>query len=389
MGSNLAKNITKNSKLHVYDPNKNALIKTKKNCNSNLSIHESVYSLTQNMDKPRVIMTLIPHGIPTDVFITQALPQLSNGDTILDFSNEHYSTSNLRHKTCATRGVDYLSVGISGGTLGALEGPALMVGGSLKPHVFSFLDSFSSDLTNVSVEPSSGHFVKMVHNGVEYGMLQGISDIWNFCGQNREHMYKILEGAENSMLSGFLIKNTRDALDMYSIPLISTKCEMNDTGMWCVILALNKKIRAGTITSAIQSRINSTYNVHKYHLDRTSTLSDLIGISVDTLLFVYASTLLEGYSLTSLQNIDKSTSQNAWKGSTIIDCRMLELNTTQLQIILTSTKHSVERCIEYCCKNDIYIPTVTAAYQQYLSVHTHLGTNLLMAQRNLFGNHKI
>lgn len=394
MGSNLACNITKKRNLYVHDVSKDAVISTiqKCKCNKYTSLpYDTLSYMIDSMQCPRNIVSLLPHGEITDSFLKDIIPMLDANDVILDCANEHYNTSSKRHDICNHFDINYIGVGISGGAVGALNGPSVMIGGNIPHYTYEFLNSFCNDVTLINDDPTSGHFIKMVHNGIEYGMLQAISDIWNFCGQDVDIMKLILNNSKNTCLNGFLINNALETLDIYNISKISSECFMNDTGTWCSQLAIENNIPFFTINSSIQTRINSQFNhskpVEASYYNYYTNSEDIITIAVHVLQFVYASSILEGISLLSYKNISHDIAKKAWSGNTIINCDLLRENKEYITNIMKKHLDDVSFFVSHSATMNICIPAVSAAYQQYLSFNHNLGTNLLMAQRNLFGNH--
>jgi 6-phosphogluconate dehydrogenase len=276
MGSNLAVNISKKHKIHLYNRTHAKTVKTIKKGNSDSMIgHDSILNMINHMESPRTIITMLPHGSVNFENIKHTSNLLNSSDTIIDCANEHYIQSFKNSNVCEKNSVNYLGVGMSGGANGALNGPAIMVGGQM--HIYEkqkdFLKSFCTNVVYLNSNPDSGHFTKMVHNGIEYSMLQIFADIYGYLNNNKQSMKTFLEKIEtnHSDLYGYLGICAKKVLEIYELPNISDKAQMNDTGLWCVQYAYENKLNTPTMHSAVMTRIssnmeknNESVNINKY-----------------------------------------------------------------------------------------------------------------------------
>ncbi|MBA3816728.1 MAG: NAD(P)-binding domain-containing protein [Parachlamydiaceae bacterium] len=184
MGRNLLLNMAdRGFSVAGYDRDKSKVAELQKETNKQkIQGAEDLNEFINLLQEPRSIMLLVPAGAPVDAVINELVPLLKKGDLIIDAGNSHYTDTNLRAQNLAKMGIQFLGVGVSGGEEGARNGPSIMPGGPKEAYerVRPILEAISA---NVNGEPcvaylgegSSGHYVKMVHNGIEYGIMQLIS----------------------------------------------------------------------------------------------------------------------------------------------------------------------------------------------------------------------
>ena len=394
MGSNLALNISKKQKLHLYNRTASRIEKTiKEGTPGSMKGYETVFQMTQAMEKPRTIITMLPHGEPSMSMIKHTVKLLEPGDTIIDCANEHYTNSVQREKLCGTYQVNYLGTGMSGGANGALYGPAVMIGGrkSVYDAQKSYLHSFCNSVVHIDETPDSGHFTKMVHNGIEYAMLQTIADVYAYFNYNYDFMTTILRRCcnEKCELNGYLTQCAMYVLDNYDIEKISDSAHMNDTGLWCVEYAYANGLSVPTMHSAVQARLASKLPKHNVKYQRTNTKVDL-DAGYQALRLVFAMAVYEGITLIEHKRIASNRAQEAWSTSTIIECPMVDKNKRELECITNESIHKARLLLAECVRNGVPVPSVSAAVQHHDFVNQPVTQmNLLMAQRNYFGQHPI
>lgn len=383
MGANLALNISKNRDLNIYN---RTTAKTFQICDKNrvrLNGFSNVESFIENTETPRKIITMMPNGINFDNFLSLMDP----GDVIIDCANEHYEVSSKKDQECSKWGVQYLGVGMSGGAFGALHGPAVMIGGneSAWKENKEFFETFCNNTVYIGTEPDVGHFTKMVHNGVEYSMLQCIADIYSYCNHDGELTQEVLQGCDQ----GYLTETAQEVLRTYSIDKIVDDCKMNSTGLWCSQYALEHNIPLTTIHTSVQYRINSSQKYDNNWIRNqiaTPNISDAQG----AIRFVFALAFYEGLSLVKHKGIDPDKARQAWSKFTIIRCDMTNLNEQELLMEMDKNIYHMRNLVKSCVFLGINIPVLSAALQYYEFTHTtQTQMALIMAQRNYFGNHEI
>jgi 6-phosphogluconate dehydrogenase len=387
IGGNLALNIQKSQELNVCNrsPEKVKAIVKK---TSHVKGYENVEEMVSDMKEPRTIITALPHGDTTDNMVRILRTVMSRGDTIVDCSNEFYRTSRNRGAFCQSRGIGYLGVGLSGGAEGARTGPALMIGGP--SYVFEehedLFKSFAKSYAYMGEDYGVGHFTKMVHNGVEYGMLQGIADVYAYCNQDGYYMGQVLKRIENTDIYGYLTKSAMNVLHEYDFKKIADIGHMNNTGLWCSEIGLEYGIPTPTINSAVNSRFTSRHVKALNTTDHRNYAIDF-DVAVDTLRFVFATSLLEGYELMATRHVGNESIKQAWSSGTIIECPMIGQD---YRTIIEETVENARVMVMYCTAAGIPCPAIQAALTQYDFTHqTSTSMKFIMAQRNYFGQHEM
>jgi 6-phosphogluconate dehydrogenase len=392
MGSNLAINISKKHKLHLYNRTTSIIEKTiNQGTPGRMKGHQTVLQMTHAMEIPRTIINMLPHGEPSTTMMKHTVNLLDPGDTIIDCANEHYTHSVEREKLCDKHCVNYLGTGMSGGTNGALYGPAVMIGGrkSVYDAQKDYLNSFCNSVVHVGEKPDSGHFTKMVHNGIEYSMLQAIADVYAYLNYDYDSMTKILRRCCNrdSELNGYLAQCAFQVLDNYDIGDISDVAPINDTVLWCVNYAYKHSINVPTMHSAIQARLASTVPKNNVWYQRSNTKVNL-DAAYQALRLVFAMAVNEGISLIEHKSIASINAKDAWSTSSIIECLMLNKNKTELDCITNESIHKARILLTECVRSGVPVPSISAAVQHHDFTHQPVTQmNFLMAQRNYYGQH--
>lgn len=211
----------------------------------------SLAEFFQQLSPPRTILLVVPAGAPVETAVDALLPFLQRGDLVIDAGNSHYKDSEARCRTFEQQGFDFIGMGVSGGEKGALWGPSLMPGGSLsgwlrvKP-VFKEISAKANDgLPCVAwMGPGgAGHFVKMVHNGIEYAIMQLIAEIYDLlhraAGLSNLRLAELFSGWNNRELRSYLVESTATVLSAIDentrkplVDLILDEAEQKGTGIW-------------------------------------------------------------------------------------------------------------------------------------------------------------
>ena len=232
----------------------------------------SVEAFVHSLERPRKVMLLVKAGKPVDDFIEMVLPYLEEGDIIIDGGNSHYPDTIRRTKYVENKGLLYIGTGVSGGEEGALMGPSIMPGGSAAawPHVKDIFQSIAAKVEDGSPccdwvgSDGAGHFVKMVHNGIEYGDMQLISEAYflmkNLLGMSADEMHEVFREWNEGELDSYLIEITRDILafrDEDGEPLLEKILDtagQKGTGKWTGISALDLGIPLTLIGESVFAR---------------------------------------------------------------------------------------------------------------------------------------
>ncbi|MBQ10084.1 MAG: 6-phosphogluconate dehydrogenase (decarboxylating) [Planctomyces sp.] len=227
----------------------------------------SIEELVNNLTTPKAVWVMLPIGQPTEDTITSLIPLLSAGDTVLDGGNANYKDSMRRAELLAGHGIDFMDVGTSGGIWGLVEGYALMIGG--KKEVFQRLEPIfqtlapSKDQGLSHVGPAgSGHFVKMVHNGVEYGLMQAYAEGFEIMEAKKEFDLDLGQIAEGwrygSVVRSWLLELAAAALvEDPKLESLEAYVEDSGEGRWTVQESIDLAVPAPVITASVQARFRS------------------------------------------------------------------------------------------------------------------------------------
>lgn len=224
------------------------------------------------LKQPRAIIMLVPAGPPVDAVIRDLLPHLSAGDLIIDGGNSHFSDTDLRAKEVTSRGLGYLGVGISGGASGARHGPSMMPGGSASMYA-RVRPIFEAAAAKVDGDPcvtflgprSAGHYVKMVHNGIEYAIMQLIAETYDLlnrgAGLSNDQLAETYAQWNDTDVGGFLVEITAhifrqpdDRSCQRLIDVILDEAKQKGTGLWTSQEAMALQVPAPTIDMAVAMR---------------------------------------------------------------------------------------------------------------------------------------
>ncbi|XP_045784762.1 6-phosphogluconate dehydrogenase, decarboxylating isoform X2 [Maniola jurtina] len=232
---------------------------------------KSLEDMISKLKKPRKIMLLVKAGSAVDEFVKKLVPLLEKGDIIIDGGNSQYTDTQRWCKELAPTGILYMGMGVSGGEDGARHGPSLMPGGHAAawPYVKPIFQAISAKASGEPCcdwvgEDGAGHFVKMVHNGIEYGDMQLICEAYHIMkdilGMKQDEMAKVFDDWNKGILDSFLIEITRDILNFkdkdgeYLLPKIRDTAGQKGTGKWTGISALEYGVPVTLIGEAVFAR---------------------------------------------------------------------------------------------------------------------------------------
>ena len=440
MGKNFALNMAdKGFRVGVYNRTEEKTRRFMKEEGDHRSI-EAGYSLDAFVGilrKPRAVLIFVPAGDPVDEVISELVVNLESGDLIIDCGNSHFKDTNRRENSLSKEGILFLGMGVSGGEYGARHGPSLMPGGSEEAYnrVRRILEASAAQ---VKGEPcvaylgprSAGHYVKMVHNGIEYGIMQLIAESYDLLRQglgfDLERLRSIYENWNREKLSSYLIEITAEVLDRKDdktgkplIDMILDRARQKGTGKWTSWDALDLQTPVPTIDVAVAMRNMSVYKEERreagdslsgpresFKGDREAYLHELEKGLFAAVLITYAQgmSLLRQASLSYEYNLDLEEVARIWRGGCIIRAALLEdirkafREQPDLKNLLLSSSlgRSVMECQRdlrkvACTGAELGIPvpgfmSAIAYYDAYRSVH--LPANLIMALRDYFGAHQ-
>ena len=236
----------------------------------------SIEEFVSLLKRPRKVMLLVRAGSPVDDVISQLLPLLEAGDIIIDGGNSHFLDTERRRAEIEERGLYFIGTGVSGGEEGARYGPSIMPGGSPQawPHVQSIFQNIAAKVEGGEPccdwvgEGGAGHYVKMVHNGIEYGDMQLIGEAYDLMrrglGLTYEELYEVFDAWNHGVLDSYLIEITRDIMafrDENGDPLVESILDaagQKGTGKWTIDSALDLGMPVTLISEAVMSRMLSS-----------------------------------------------------------------------------------------------------------------------------------
>jgi len=397
---------------------------------------ESLAEFIDLLRRPRSVMMLVPAGAPVDSVIRDLLPHLDQGDLIVDGGNSHFSDTDLRQKTMADKGLHYLGVGISGGEAGARHGPSMMPGGPyeayerVRPIFEAVAAHVNGDSCVTYLGPgSAGHYVKMVHNGIEYGLMQLIAETYDLMkrGLNLtdDELHDIYSQWNQTELQSYLLEITADIFsqldkqtDKRLIDVILDEAKQKGTGMWTSQNAMELKQPTPTIDLAVAMRDLSMVKAqretaaqlfegppHHFVGDRELFVSRLRQVLYAGMVITFAQgmALLQRASAAYEYHLPLADVARIWRGGCIIraalldDIRSAYLEQPDLPNLLFAPKmaqavmdrqEDLRTMVHYA--TDLGLPTPgLMASLAYLDAFRSawLPANLIQAQRDYFGAH--
>lgn len=402
----------------------------------NIAGAHSIEELVASLKSPRKIMLMVKAGKPVDDFIELLIPHLSAGDIIIDGGNSHFPDTERRVKYVESKGLRYIGTGVSGGEEGALLGPSIMPGGSkdawneVKPifqGIAAKVDDGSPCCDWVGTG-GAGHFVKMVHNGIEYGDMQLICEVYqvmkNVLGMSADEMHEVFKEWNEGELDSYLIEITRDILAYKEdgIPMIDKILDtagQKGTGKWTGTVALDLGVPLTLITESVFARCLSAMKNERVQAAQVLTAGPKPSFTGDKKQFIdllrdalYAAKVIsyaQGYQMMRAAAKEFGWELNygnialMWRGGCIIRSRFLgnikeafDKNPELTNLLLDpyfSTK--IQACQEGLRKvtstailNGIPVPCLSAGINYYDGYRCErLPANLLQAQRDYFGAH--
>ena len=396
----------------------------------------SIEELTENLAKPRKVMLMVKAGAAVDSFIDQVLPHLEDGDIIIDGGNSHFPDTIRRTEYVESKGKLYIGTGVSGGEEGALLGPSIMPGGSPPAweHVKPILQAICAKTDDGEPccewvgENGAGHFVKMVHNGIEYGDMQMICETYQMMreglGMTNRQMHDCFAQWYQGELNSYLIEITRDILGYKDedgtevIDLILDTAGQKGTGKWTAIESLNlgqpltligEAVFARCLSALKDERVKAAKSLKgpraKFRGDKEKFLNDLRQALYASKIISYA----QGYQLMRAAAVEYNWNLNyggialMWRGGCIIRSVFLgkikeafdkkpKLENLLLDPFFKKAVRKAQvswrRVVTTAVKLGIPMPAISSALAFYDGYRCErLPANLLQAQRDYFGAH--
>ena len=398
---------------------------------------DTIEDFVQSLKKPRKVMLMIKAGTTVDETIGKLLPFLEEGDIIIDGGNSNYEDSERRVKELYKKGIYFVGSGVSGGELGALYGPSLMPGGAREAweEIKDIFTAISAKAGRNGDEPcttwigngGAGHYVKTIHNGIEYGDMQIISEIYavlrDVMKLTNEEMAKLFSTWNEGVLKSYLVEITAEILAEkdedgdYLLNKILDTAMQKGTGKWSVISALNEGQPLTLITEAVYARVLSSMKDERVIASKLvktishpepeldETLGSLEGALYAAKIISYAQgfSLLQAASDRYQWELKLGDIASIWRGGCIIRSAFLddiseayEKNEELQNLMVEDFFHDelikavsgLREIIILGVRNGIALPALSSAMAYYDGYHReNLPANLLQAQRDYFGAH--
>lgn len=396
----------------------------------------SIEELVENLEKPRKIMMMVKAGAAVDQLIDQLIPHLEAGDILIDGGNSHFPDTIRRTQYVESKGLLYIGAGVSGGEEGALKGPSMMPGGSPAawPYVKPIFQAICAKVEDGSPccdwvgENGAGHFVKMVHNGIEYGDMQLICEAYQLMrdglGMSAEEMHQVFADWNKTELDSYLIEITRDILGYKdekgetTVNYILDTAGQKGTGKWTGIAALDEGVPLTLIGEAVFARCLSAMKEERVAAAKVFP-KEIPAFTGDKAAFIenirkalYASKIIsyaQGYTLmrtaakTYNWNLNYGGIALMWRGGCIIRSVFLgkikeaydkDPNLVNLLMddyfgeTIKGLVPAWREVVAYAAKAGIPMPAFSSALSYFDGYTTaNLPANLLQAQRDYFGAH--
>ena len=396
----------------------------------------SIDEMVGLLKRPRRVMLMVKAGKAVDEFIDHVLPHLEAGDIIIDGGNSLFEDTARRTAYVESKGLLYIGTGVSGGEEGARRGPSIMPGGSAAawPHVKEIFQAIAAKVDGGTPccdwvgENGAGHYVKMVHNGIEYGDMQLICEAYNLMrtglGMTADEMHKVFSAWQDGDLNSYLIEITRDILsfkDADGQPLVDKILDtagQKGTGKWTVIASQDLGIPITLIAEAVYARMISALKEERVAASKKlsgpqpTIKGDRSKIVEDIRKALYASKIVsyaQGYMLMRAAaqqfgwKLDYGAIALMWRGGCIIRSVFLgkikeafEKNSKLPNLVLdpffrkalNGSHRAWRNVVALAVKKGIPVPALSTALAFYDGYRTErLPTNLLQAQRDYFGAH--
>ena len=438
MGQNLALNIARNGfPVTVWNRTQDRVESTLARCEEGYPMFgaKSPEEACASLVRPRKVLLLVKAGAPVDATIEQFLPHLQSGDMIIDAGNSHPDDTERRSVALAAKGFRFVGMGVSGGEEGALNGPSMMPGGeqSAYDELAPILQKCAAQVddgacvTHVG-KGAAGHFVKMVHNGIEYGDMQLIAECFdlmkNVLGMSHAQMADTFAEWNQGFLESFLIEITERILRAEDpetgqpmVEVILDKAGQKGTGKWTSEIALRYGIPVPTMQAAVEARYLSAMKAQRVRASQqlagpaaaAAPDSDVLDAIRDALYCSKICSYAQGLDLIATANADKDWGVDLgevariWKGGCIIRARFLKsiqeayrnqgslpnlLLDAGLGGFLQEHQGAWRRVVALAAERGVPVLAMAASLSYFDSYRrAALPQNLTQAQRDLFGAH--
>ena len=423
MGKNIALNLSDNGVIiKAFNNSEKKLNDIKKEFKNDFIPFDNLEQFVENLEDPKTILLMVPSGEATKEVIEKLGSLLGEGGTIIDGGNSFYLDSIENGEYLKKNSINFIGMGVSGGEDGARNGPALMVGSetSIETSLFDTLKNIAAkaevECLGIYQGPGTGHFIKMVHNGIEYAEMQSIAEMYLILKKlnksNKEISSFFSSQSENSN-SSYLIEITSKILqkkdgDEFVIDQIKPIAQNKGTGRLTIQTSLDLDVSIPSISAAYDARLQS----NNQYITKTSMESIDEDISdknlSDALYFSRVCSMIQGLELitkfSESENHEISIVEvlENWRGGCIIRSNLLldlkkefseNNNFYSLDNIfnnLQQNRAAISKVLQITTKNNISTPVLSASFNWFNNLTSvDNPSNLIQAQRDFFGRHKV
>ena len=434
MGKNLALNIAeKGTFVKAFNDSREKIDVISEEFGGMFAGFTKLEELIGSLERPRNILLMIPSGQPTHSVINQLSNLLDEGDVIIDGGNSFYQESENHGNILSSKSIEFVGMGVSGGEEGARHGPAIMIGSAnnLSDELVELLTAISAKAPNDCIGlykgHGSGHFIKMVHNGIEYAEMQLITEAYyllKYAEYSNIEIAEFFESLKGRNQSSYLIEITSEILrkkdgEVFTLDLIKPFANNKGTGKLTIETSFELGISAPSIYAAYDARVQSnagdtwrkaTNQNEDTMLEHDPSFNKVINESnlSKALYFGRVAAMVQGlkiihkYSEVNDLSINYSDIFNNWSGGCIIRSQMLdellEINKTAEDFLKSESLHNllkdnlsvVKDVVSSSISNNISLPVLSSSLSWYLNLSSDSNpSNLIQAQRDYFGSHTV
>jgi len=434
MGKNIALNIAeKGTFVKAFNSSQEKIDVISEEFGGMFSGFTELEELIDNLERPRNILLMIPSGQPTHSVINQLANLLDEGDVIIYGGNSFYQESENHGNILSSKSIEFIGMGVSGGEEGARHGPAIMIGSAnnLSDELVELLSAISAKAPNDCIGfykgHGSGHFIKMVHNGIEYAEMQLITETYyllKYAEYSNIEIAEFFESLKGRNQSSYLIEITSEILrkkdgEFFTLDLIKPFANNKGTGKLTIETSFELGISAPSIYAAYDARVQSnagdtwkkaTNQSEDTMLELDHSFNKIINESnlSKALYFGRIAAMVQGlkiihkYSEINSLSINYSDIFNNWSGGCIIRSQMLDelleidktaedfLKSESLHNLLKDNLSIVKDVVSSSILNNISLPVLSSSLNWYLNLSSSSNpSNLIQAQRDYFGSHTV
>jgi 6-phosphogluconate dehydrogenase len=437
MGGNLARNcVAHGFQVALYDPAPDTAAKLAQELGEKATSYASHEALVAALASPRAVLLMVPAGAAVDETLAALRPNLAAGDLVIDGGNSHFADTERRVKECG--GIHFLGFGISGGAEGARTGPSIMAGGD-EAAIGRITPLFNAIAAKVGPDPcfarlgpsGAGHFVKMVHNGIEYALMQQIAEAYhllrNLLGLKVQRVRSVFRKWSEGTLQSFLIDCAIRVLEQtdrksgeFLIDLIADTAAQKGTGAWAANTALEWGVAAPTLAEAVHARCLSALRAERVAREREFgkitrpfggdiEIESFIGLTEQALQLGHVAAHAQGFALIGAAarekrwQIDRVAVARVWRAGCIIRSKLLDgiigafqarqdipnlLADPETRKFVGHLEGGLRAIVIQAAAHRVPVPGLASALGYIDAYYTgKLWANMTAAQRDVFGAH--